>query len=444
MAGIYTSPTLTDALAELGDSLADPTHVHWTAAELTLYIQQALRTYNALTNHFRDEATFQSASPEAFYDLPTVLPTLRAQDYTVTEAVNQLCYHLLETIPSGGLWTGTDQYSLEDVLSALQQARDAFLFETGIVQTHATLLVDPFPTRGVVDLDEAIINLRRLGWGTDDGIVTILRRDDQWGLANYRQNWQTASSRPPKAYSVSAQPPLKVQLAPLSTVAGTLNMLTVNRGSVPSLADPTQSLGVPNDWAWVVLFGALGKLFQRDGLAFDPLRAEYCIQRYEHGVKMARAAAVVLSAQIEEQQVTLSSVADADFYSASWPLVPAIPKKVLTAGHTVVALCPPPGVPPGGGDFDVLLQVVRNAPVPTVGADVIQIGAELIGDILDYAQHLALLKEGAAQIQAGKSLLDNFMSLCGTTVAIQSASQPEEKAAAGQTPQDAAIVAYRN
>ena len=68
----------------------------------------------------------------------------------------------------------------------------------------------------------------------------------------------------------------------------------------------------------------------------------------------------------------------------------------------------------------------------------------MIGDILDYAQHLALLKEGSAQIQAGKSLLDNFMSLCGTTVGIQSASQPEEKAAVGQTPQDAAIVAYRN
>lgn len=441
--GSYATTTLQDAWTKLGRNLFDPGHVRWSTDELTLCVQQALRTYNALTNHFRAEAAFSSASPEAFYDLPTVLPTLRAQDYTVREAVDLLCLQLLEPVPQGGLWVGTEQFSLQDVLDALQQARDTFLLETGIVQTHSVLTVDPAPVDGLVNLPEEIIALRRLGWKTADGIVTLLRREDQWGLTNYQTGWQTSSARPPKAFSVSTQPPLVVQLAPITTVAANLDLLTVNRGVVPSLVVPDQSLGVPNDWAWVVLFGALAKLLQRDGLALDPGRSSYCEQRWNHGLDMARAAAVVMSARVNGIQVNIGSVADADFYSPSWPLVPGNPSRVLTAGHTVVALWPPPGVPAGGGDYTILLQVVRNAPVPTEPTDYLQVGPEAVDAILDYAQHLAIMKEGTAQIRASQGLLDQFMELCGTTLAIQYALQPEESAASKQTEQDANVLAYR-
>ena len=444
MAGTYTTVTLNDAIEDMGSRLYDPGHVHWTVAELTVYIQEALRTYNALTNHFRDQASFSSASPEAFYDLPTVLPTLRAQTYTVGDAVNQLCYHLLEPIPNAGLWVGTEQFSLQDLLSALQEARDTFLFETGIVQTKAILSADPFPASGILELPEDVIAMRRLGWRTSDGITTLLRRDDQWGLTNYRPDWQTSSANPPRAYSVSTQPPLKVQLAPISSVGADIDYVSVNRGTTIAPDTLSESLGVPNDWAWVVVFGALGQLLQRDGLALDPLRASYCQQRWDHGVKMARNAAVVLNAFIGGTQAQVSSLADADFYSASWPLVPGTPRRVLTAGHTVVALCPPPGVPSGGGDYSVTLQVVRNAPIPTALSDYLQIGPELTNDLLDYAQCLALVKEGPAQIAASKSLLEQFFGLCGTTLDLQFAQQPEEAATDGQTTQDANVLSYRN
>jgi hypothetical protein len=442
--GTYTTVTLGDALNDMGGRLMDPHHVRWPVPELKIYIREAIRTYNALTGHFRDEASFVSASPEPFYYLPTVLPTLREQTFSVGDAVDQICWQLLEPPPVGGLWVGTLQYNLQDVLSALQEARDTFLLETGIVQTISQLPVSPFPSDGAVDLPEEIINLRRLGWLTADGITTLLRRDDQWGLTNYRPAWQAVSARPPRAYSVSTQPPLVVQLAPVSSVPGTLNLLTVNRGGTVSMVAPTTPLGVPNDWAWVVIFGALGQLFQRDGVALDDQRAQYCNQRWQHGLQQARAASVVLSARIQGIQCELASVADADLYSASWPLVAGIPKVILTAGHTVVALNPPPGVPTGGGDFTVLLQVVRNAPIPVLDSDPIQIGPELTNDLLDYAQHLALIKEGGPQIAGNKGLLDQFMTLTGTTLAMKWASDPQEIAATDQTMQDAVMVPYRN
>jgi hypothetical protein len=443
MDGSYSAFTLADAWGDLGGRLYDPDHVRWTTDELTIYVQQALRTFNALTNHFRSEATFQTATPEAFYDLPTVLPSLRAQNFTVLEAVNQICYQLLEPVPNAGLWVGTQQYSVPDILSALQQARDDFLFETGIVQTRRLIDVASPATTGRIALPEAIANLRRLAWKTDDGIITLLRRDDQWGLTNYQPNWQTVSAAPPKIYSVSTQPPLVVQLAPPTSVGATLDLVSVDQGEEVSLSIAGQSLGVPNDWAWVVIFGALSQLLQRDGLAQDAARADYFQQRFEHGLKMARTAAVVLSARVNDVQCNLGALADADAYTPSWQLVPSIPARVLTAGHTVIALNPPPGVPTGGGNFTILLQLVRNAPVPTLPADPLQIGGDLVNDILDYAQHLAISKEGAFQIQLADSLLKRFFSTCGVTLAIQYASQPEEPAAANQTAQDSRVLSYR-
>lgn len=440
--GTYTQFTLADAYADLGRRLFDPEHVRWTTPELTLYVQQALRTFNALTNHYRSEATFQTDVNQPFYDLPTVLPALRAQTYTVRSLIDQICYHLLEPVPTGGLWRGTEQYSLEDILSAVRTARDSFLRDTGIVQAFSTLAVNPFPSTGIVELEEEIINVRRLAWQTANGIITVLKRNDQWSMTNFGVNWQTVTTRPPKTYSISTQPPLQVQLAPLSSVAGTLHRITVNTGAVPDILDVTQSLGVPNDWAWVVGFGALYQLFARDGLALDPGRAAYCQQRWDHGIAAARQAAVVLAAQIEGQTVTLGSIQDADVYSPSWQMMSAVPRKIMLAGHTIVATYPPPGVPEGGGSFEVLLQVVRNAPVPVSPTDDIQVGSDVIDALMDYAQHLAMLKEGSAQLQANDGILKAFMEMCGTTIDLQYASQPAELAATGQTTQDANKLAY--
>lgn len=440
--GTYTAFTLADALSEMGSRLFDPLHVRWPEAELTIYIQQAIRTYNAFTNHFRESAAFSTVNKQAFYDLGTEIPSLRAQTYTVKDAVDEILWHLLEPPLNGLLWTGTQQYSLDDVLSALQQARDTFLLDTGIMVTSSTQAVAA-PADGVVDLEETIVAVRRAAW-TVNGITAPLRRDDQWGLVNYRLGWQTPRVASPLAIAFSALPPLKAQLAPVTSTPGTLDLLTINRGADPDLLVTNQPLGVPDDWAWVVVFGALAQLFQRDGLAMDPIRAQYCDSRWQDGITRAKAAAVVISADVNGTWTPLGSVPDADAYSSDWQTVSGVPKRILTMGHNLVGLWPPAGIPPTGGSYTVTLDVVRNAPIPVELSDPLQVGNEILNDLLDYAQHLAALKEGPQAMQASMGLLDQFAGMCGTTIAVQTGTSPSEPSSLGQTPQDQRAHAYQS
>jgi hypothetical protein len=73
-----------------------------------------------------------------------------------------------------------------------------------------------------------------------------------------------------------------------------LDLITVDQGAALTAGVPT-ILGVPDDWAWVVKFGALADVLSLDGLAADPARAAYAKARWEQGVQQARTAAVVLT-----------------------------------------------------------------------------------------------------------------------------------------------------
>src|SRR6185295_6856111 len=123
--------------------------------------------------------------------------------------------------------------------------------------------------------------------------------------------WKTQGVQRPKAYSVGETPPLVLQMAPIPSVGGDLVFVSVNRGAVV-VPGTAASLGVPDDFAWVVLFGALKELLNKDGIAYDPSRAAYCQQRYDHGVSMAKAAAVVLDARIQGNIVQMGSLSGAD------------------------------------------------------------------------------------------------------------------------------------
>mgnify|MGYP001581130618 FL=1 len=73
----YTAPTLATAQTDLASRLNDPSMVRWLQAELTVYLREALRTWNAWTAHFRDQGSFVTTLAEPFYDLPTEIPTQR-------------------------------------------------------------------------------------------------------------------------------------------------------------------------------------------------------------------------------------------------------------------------------------------------------------------------------------------------------------------------------
>jgi len=437
----YTSPTLQQAVDAVAARLSDGAFVRWTQAELVLYIGEALRTWSAWTQSYRARGVADLATMTAIYDLPTLFPALRAYTVTDRDLITLLQYHLLEP-PTPTAWTGSQQFTLADLTLAIQRRRDQFLLETGVVVTPQTYPSPPPPQSRVV-LAEPTIAVRRAAWSSTSAWITPLRREDDWGTVHYRDHAPQQPQRPPAAYTVSATPPLTLQLAPPPSDTGQLLLLAITRGSELSPATRATVLGIPDDWAWVVKWGALADILAKDGLAPDPSRSAYAEARWREGIAMAQAAAVVLTARINNVVCGISSLLDADRYTPTWQTVPGVPRRVLTLGQNLLGCWPPPGVPVAGGTWALTMDLVANWPVPAGLADPLGVGGEVYDAIVDYAQHLALVKEGAAQLQNSLALVQRAAAVAGVVVDVQQASQPARRPLLGQSTRDQQTSAYR-
>lgn len=431
---MFTAPSLAQAQTALAERLYDPTSVQWLAVENAGYITEALRVWAAWTSLWRDRATVTLVNGQTFYDLPTEIPALRGQTVTNWNLVTDLQYALLEPAAPGGMWTGTDQFDLAELNAAIQRRRDMFLRESGAVITQQQQIVAVPDASGQIAFDEAILILRRLAWIPDaTQVAAPLIRDDTWSGTHYAPGWPSDTTGP-YAFATSDTPPLTVQLIPPAVAAGTLDIVSINTGAPcdPAVALP---LGIPNDWAWVVKYGALMDLLQGDGLALDPGRSAYCQARWEQGVASAQAASVVIAARLNGAPILLDALTDADRYAPLWQAVTGPVQTLLTSGQTLAACWPPPG----GGVQTLTLDVVRNAPVPSLPGDILQVTADVYDAILDYAQHLALFKLGPGQLDASLALLARASGAAGVELRIQQASQPSRRPLLAQTVQEEGV-----
>lgn len=420
------------ALSELANRLGDLGGVHWTSAELQLYLIEALRVFNALTQYYKGRGTFVAANATPFYDLSVQLATLRGYTIKDRDLITLLEYHLLEP-PTPTTWTGTSMFTLDGLTQVLQRKLDHFLWETGMVLTRETAAVTP-DANGRVALVADDITVRRAAWSSG-GTTYPLLRDDEWGQNQYARSWPTpvaAGPMTPLAYSVGATPPLTLQLAPPPTVIGTLDVIASVRGA---LLNPAAGvlLGIPDDYAWVIKFGALRDLLSAPGPANDPLRAQIASTLWDQGIAAAKRSSVVIDGRINNVIARIGSLNEADFYRRNWQVGTDTPKTILLAGNNLIALAP---VPDALGPYTIALNVIRNIPIPVLFTDCFfEGGAALTEVLLDYAQFLALYKEGPSQAQEGMLLLQRFLAACGITIAIDQASEPQRDATMGQTRQ---------
>ncbi len=427
----FTQPSLTQAQAALAARLNDPASVRWVLPELTAYIREALRWWNSITSTFRASGAFTLTMAQTFFDLPTVLPALRAYTVTNWELCADLQYALLEPAAAGGTWTGTDQFDLATLNTALQRRRDQFLRETGAVLTQTTTAYTA-TANGRYALPEAMTNVRHAKWTPNATALGLpLLRTDEWAANHFRPAW-ISQTTPPRWFSVSATPPLFLQVMPIPATDGSLFTISISTGAALSFA-VSSLLSIPDDWAWVVKFGALADLLQADGLALDAPRAAYCESRWRQGLLLAANSPVVLTGRINSAVVTLPSLADADTFSPLWALLSGIPRQLVLAGQNLVASWPSAG---GLGPYTATLDLVQNAPVPAVGADILQISQDVYDSLLDYAQHLALFKEGPGQLDTAMALYQRATAAAGIDSAIQQAAQPSRAPLLNQTNQE--------
>lgn len=405
----YNFISLNQAVQELSNRLYDRTQTFWSSAELQVYIVEALRTFNALTGYWRDDFILNTVEDQLWYDISSISDapnTIRPVTVTDVDVVTAIEYHLLEP-PTGVTWTGSLQFNINDLLQAIARRRDEVLSGCGITLTESSISATP----GRKFLPDSTIDIRRIAWMPIDGFgytAVPMWADDQWELQSYNRDYTIDDPGVPATYRQSTEPPLSFDVSPPPIVPGSYDVLTVNAGVALSIASPN-TLSVPNDWVWLIKWGALADLMGRDSLSHDALRQKYCEMRYQQGMKLMFDCPALLAARIVNLPLNIDAVQNNDNFDPNWQAADAgQPDTLLTAGLNLIVCSPVPDA----GPYSITLTVVRNAPIPTIGSDALQMGKDELDVILDYSQHLALFKSGGTEFIATLPLLQRFYTQC--------------------------------
>jgi len=402
MANQYKWITYLAARQALAARLADPGMVFWADAELKLYLCEALRVWNALTEVFNADFAFTATSAATWYNLGTLALSPRLRTLTDSVLYTQMQYMLLEPPTGGGVWTGTQQFALADLQGALQTARDEVIQASGCNLAQLPPLSSTPNVRRTVFADSTL-EPRRARWKPDSGSPVTLSREDTLAFDAF-ETGHLQTPRTPSAWSVITGPPLAFDVDTAPTVSGAYDVISLQAGA--NLVPPVATLlNLPDDWAWVARWGALSELLGRDSEATDRERADYCLKRYEMGMELMKGSNWLLTATIGGVPCDTPSVREMDGYAPEWEISASAWPGLVTAGMDFCAPCP---VVTGAQAIGVSMIVVGNAPIPVADGDFVQVSRDTFDEILNYAQVLASFKMGGEEFAATKDLEASF------------------------------------
>jgi hypothetical protein len=372
--------------------------VFWIKDEMRAYLKEALRTWQAFSQYISTTSGFNTVANAPYYDLFSQITEL-TPTITDRDLIEDIERHLQEVI-SSTVWLGTEQFTLEGITQAIQKRRDRFLIETGLVTQFSEV---PASTAELV-LNDTIINVRRALWKNQAGEYNILWPADTFMLTAGSQVWTVPDV--PIDFTTYFSNSLALLLAPPPAASGFVHLLSVNSGPDLNPASSATILGIPDDLCWVVKFGALADLYGQDGPGQDLGRAQYCETRWKDGIKLARITNYVQLGYQVGTPSFINSMEEQDTSEPGWVNnIPGAPVSLSLSGN-VAAVNPTPD-----GVYALSFQIVPKAVIPALDGDFVQVGQEVIDAVLDYAQHLANIKESAADIQESMGLYQNFVKL---------------------------------
>lgn len=462
MAGPYTWLTLTTALQQIQDRLNDQ-GVSWSTAELQVYLQEALKILNALTESWRSEFTF-NIQGVTWNNAGTMTGSPRLRTVTDAQLCTEMEYMLLEPAVGIGAWTGTNQFSVEKLQSALSVRRNEVIQVAGC-NTVNLAAINASPGTRRTTLDDTTLELRRVRFlqlqtsptgtassgsqtltvsdttglytglsvqGTNiaagtsvtavgAGNVTLslattgavsgqvnffqpyyLKRSDTQAFhyfdPNYLQEVQT-----PKEWSVASEPPLSFDVDTAPNQPGQYDVLVLQSG--PAFSSSPSLLGIPDDWSWLPMYGALADLLSEEPESTDRQRAEYCRKRYQDGLDMMRKSNWFLQALINGAVADTPSLEKKDRWTIGWQENTGGIPCVVTDGIDAFAVAP-------GTPSSVLLTLVQNAPFLDSTNTYVQVTRDDWDQVLNYVQHLACFKWSGKEFADTLSLLDEFFAYC--------------------------------
>ena len=403
----YAQYQLSSITAQIATLLDDSGDVYWTNAEKVLAIQEALRVWGALTNFWRSRGSFPTVAGTAYYDLSSTLSSLRTRTWTLTQLTEQIQYHLLEAANGIGGSGMSGQVSIGSILNSIQRARNRFALDVQFPFTIATTVFNSAPTGGLAAFPAQYLTVHRLQWMDKvTGIWTNLIREDAWSADHANVGW-TNSTGQPVAYSESESAPLAIQLYPPPPNGGTLETTTVNP-LIVNIASGSSTFSIPDEWVHALKYFALADLFSNESQLADPTRAQYCWMRYKQAVDLAlNGRSVMRLIGPLGAPLDIDTLFSLDVGIPSWKNQTTPPPSfAIIAGvlYDYVALYPVPS-----SIYTVYADVIQSAPIPTSPTDYIQVGAEDVPEIINYAVHYLAFKCGGKEFQSTFPLYDSFM-----------------------------------
>jgi hypothetical protein len=397
----YSWLTWDEAQAELSSRLSDTSQAFTVAAEVPLYLALAMQMWNALTGFWVAEYAVDLTPPlTGNWQQANGSGSPRFQTQTDVSLYTLIEYMLLEP-PTGGTWTGTPQFNIEMLVQAVQGRRDEALQigASNIVEVSLPIAAN---TSRVVLPDNAL-DVRRVRYVPAIGDPVTLERGDAESFRTFTPSYLQSNTFPLR-YDVISGPPLAITLDSSVPVSGVLQILIMEAEAVPSPPSAT-ALGIPDDYAWVPLFGALADLLGSQEESLDLPRAKYCMERYSQGLELLRKSPWLLEARVNGVAVATCSAIAADRFNVNWQTNSTAFPQLVTAGTDLYAVSPTPTAL-----TSVVLVVVGNAPIPTAGSQEIQVPRDVMDAILDEAEHLACLKKGGSEFEASIALHKSFLA----------------------------------
>ena len=389
----YTYTTISAMVTALRGYLGDNLTVKfWSDDELVRIVIESLRTWNVLARYTRTRDTFPTADATPFYDLSVVLPAYFG--YTVTSGdIMLMVENALMEPEAYTVWTGTDMFTIDDIVKSIERRRNQFLLETGCVQSVLTYLGAP-DTSGKIELAETVMDVRAAHWITVDGVATPMFRSDEIAARTFKSAWAQTPGVPTSFSTILDNFP-HVQLMPPALDEGTLEIVATSAGAPINAAVPGTILGIPDDFAWVIKYGVLCDLLSTDPQSRDDTRSTYCEKRWKEGVELARTSISVLNLDINGRALGVQSLDAMMKFLRGWRNTPARPRAFAMAGQNLLAVGPQ-----ADGVYGIGADLLSKFQIPTFITDPLDLAREVQMAVISYAQHVAMFKCGGAEFTA--------------------------------------------
>ncbi len=388
MAATYSWLTLSTAIGALQTRLGSS--VFWPVAEAQSYLYQSLREWNGLTEQWKLPFTFSATPATPWYNTGTLAGSPRLRTLTDATLYTQMQLMLLEPPTGAGAWTGTNQFTLAQMQYALQRRTQEVIQAAGCnIAQLAPLASIPGTVKTV--LPDTVLEPRRIRFVPTPafGSPITLTREDTQAFQFFKPGYLGSQpSTGPQSWSVASEPPLSFDVDAAPNVPGTYDVLALNSG--PTFAPPASTLlGVPDDFAYVPMWGALADLLGGESEQTDRARSLYCMKRFNDGIRIMRESNWLVNANINGVPCDTPSLAEQDLYSVEWENNTGVWPAVIQTGMDFVGVCP-------GVSQNVGLTLVGNAPILDATGTYVQVSRDDWATVLNYAQRLATFKMGGS------------------------------------------------